>query len=46
MRTVVINGSPRKMGDTAAMLKEMAKFADEECPRTDYFDLIDLRIAD
>ena len=46
MRTVVINGSPRKMGNTAAMLKEMAKFADEEGSRTDYLDLIDLRIAD
>ena len=46
MRTVVINGSPRKMGNTAAMLKEMAKFADEEGSRTDYLDLVDLRIAD
>lgn len=46
MRALVINGSPRKIGNTAAMLKEMAKFADEEGSRTDYLHLIDLRIAD
>ena len=44
MRILAINGSPRKDGNTAKLLKEMTK--DHADVDLDYFDLNDLKIKD
>ena len=46
MKLVVVNGSPRKNGNTAAMLKEIAALAERKGMETKYIDLVDLHIAD
>lgn len=46
MKLVVVNGSPRKNGNTAAMLKEIAALAERKGMETRYIDLVDLHIAD
>jgi multimeric flavodoxin WrbA len=44
MRILALNGSPRKEGNTAKLLKEMTK--DHAGVDLDYFDLNDLKIKD
>ena len=44
MRILAINGSPRKDGNTAKLLKEITK--DHVDVDLDYFDLNDLKIKD
>jgi len=44
MRILAINGSPRKDGNTAKLLKEITK--DQVDVELDYFDLNDLKIKD
>jgi multimeric flavodoxin WrbA len=46
MKLVAINGSPRKDGNTAAMLKEIVALAEKKGIQTRYFNLVDLKIAD
>ncbi|MDD1743293.1 MAG: flavodoxin family protein [Methanomassiliicoccales archaeon] len=46
MKLVAVNGSPRKNGNTAVMLKEIVSLAEKKGIQTSYFDLVDLKIAD
>lgn len=46
MKLVAVNGSPRKNGNTSAMLKEIVALAEKKSVQTRYFDLADLHIAD
>ncbi len=46
MRIVAINGSPRKAGNTARMLKEITDYAASRGAEVHYFDLVDLQIED
>ena len=45
MKTVVINGSPRKNANTAKLLKEAAKGAEAAGDSVEYIDLYDLRFT-
>ena len=42
MKTIVLNGSPRKNWNTATMLKEAQKGAESVGAETEYLDLFDL----
>lgn len=42
MKTIILNGSPRKNWNTAMMLKEAQKGAESAGAETEYFDLFDL----
>ncbi len=46
MKLVAVNGSPRKNGNTSAMLKEIVALAEKKGIQTRYFDLVDMHIAD
>jgi multimeric flavodoxin WrbA len=46
MKVVIINGSPRKEGNTAAMLKEVKRVCSEKGTEVDYFDLFHLDFKD
>ena len=41
-----MNGSPRKNGNTSAMLKEIVKIAEKKGASTTYVDLVDMEIHD
>ena len=45
MKTVIVNGSPRKNGNTAQLLKEARKGAQEAGRETVYVDLYDLKFT-
>ena len=42
MKTIILNGSPRKNWNTAMMLKEAQKGAESVGAETEYIDLFDL----
>ena len=42
MKTIILNGSPRKNWNTAQMLKEAQKGAESVGAETEYIDLFDL----
>ena len=42
MKTIILNGSPRKNWNTAMMLKEAQKGAESVGAETEYVDLFDL----
>lgn len=46
MKLVAVNGSPRKDGNTSAMLKDIVALAEKKGIETKYFDLVDLHISD
>ena len=46
MKVVAVNGSPRKAGNTARLLKEIAKQAQQKGADIKYFDLVDMHIED
>jgi multimeric flavodoxin WrbA len=46
MKLVAVNGSPRKNGNTAIMLKEIVSLAEKKGIEIRYFDLVDLHISD
>jgi multimeric flavodoxin WrbA len=46
MKLVAVNGSPRKNGNTAIMLKEIVSLAEKKGIQIQYFDLVDMKIAD
>jgi multimeric flavodoxin WrbA len=46
MKVVAVNGSPRKAGNTARMLKEIANQAQQRGAEIKYFDLVDMHIED
>ena len=43
MKTIILNGSPRKNWNTAMLLKEAEKGAREVGSETEYIDLYDLQ---
>ena len=42
MKTIILNGSPRKNWNTAMMLKEAKRGAESVGAETEYIDLFDL----
>ncbi len=46
MKVVAVNGSPRKAGNTARLLKEITKMAEEKGAEIKYFDLSDIEFED
>ncbi|HVO77933.1 MAG TPA: flavodoxin family protein [Methanomassiliicoccales archaeon] len=46
MKVVAVNGSPRKAGNTARMLKKMTKMAEEKGAEIKYFDLAEIEFED
>ena len=44
MKTIILNGSPRKNWNTAMMLKEAKRGAESVGAETEYIDLFDLRM--
>jgi multimeric flavodoxin WrbA len=46
MRVVAVNGSPRKSGNTARLLKEISGMAEDKGAEVKYFDLVDLKFED
>jgi multimeric flavodoxin WrbA len=46
MKLVAVNGSPRKNGNTAIMLKEIVSLAEKKGIQIQYFDLVDLHVSD
>ena len=46
MKLVAVNGSPRKNGNTAIMLKEIVSLAEKKGIQIRYFDLVDMHISD
>ncbi len=46
MRIVAVNGSPRKSGNTARLLKEITDMAQEKGAEVKYHDLVDLEVED
>lgn len=46
MKVVIFNGSPRKDGNTAAILKEVEKACSEKGAEVDYFDLYHMDFKD
>jgi len=46
VKILAVNGSPRKDGNTAAMLKEILKIADREGAQSTYIDLSEMHIHD
>ena len=46
MKVVIFNGSPRKEGNTAAILKEVAKNYSDKGAEVDYFDLYHMDFKD
>ena len=46
MKVAIFNGSPRKEGNTAALLKGVAKSFMDNGSQVDYFDLFDMSFKD
>jgi multimeric flavodoxin WrbA len=46
MKVIIFNGSPRKEGNTAAILKEVAKTYTDKGAEVDYFDLFSMKFKD
>jgi multimeric flavodoxin WrbA len=46
MKLVAVNGSPRKNGNTAIMLKEIVSLAEKKGIQVRYFDLVDMHVSD
>jgi multimeric flavodoxin WrbA len=46
MKVVIFNGSPRKEGNTAAILKGVAKNYSDKGDEVDYFDLFEMKYKD
>ena len=46
MKVAIFNGSPRKEGNTAAILKEVRKSCSIKGAEVDYFDLFDMDLKD
>ncbi len=46
MKLVAVNGSPRKDGNTSAMLKEIVALAEKKGIETKFYNLVDMHVAD